>query len=129
MRAVIAAIQRAIVQPALVDVPRGLAEASARWYRIEWHNRPSVARLRAPRHILGERSMELTDLLDSRRPLPSGGGGGLIVQWHAFRGADEAQAFAGHIGLGAGQRVVGGWDEDSVGRIFWVGVEVDDPGR
>lgn len=70
--------------------------------------------------------MNLDEMLAAKRALPSGGSAGRVVQWHVFRRADEAKAYAGHIMLGAGQRVVGGWDEDSVGRVYWVGVEVDD---
>ncbi|MFZ5557714.1 MAG: hypothetical protein ACOZDY_13505 [Pseudomonadota bacterium] len=73
--------------------------------------------------------MTIEDVLQVRRPLPSSGGAERVVHWHVFRSAAEARSYAGNIILGAGQQVVGGWDEDSVGRVYWVGVEVDDLAR
>lgn len=49
-----------------------------------------------------------------------------VVQWHVFRNLIEADDFADHVMLGSGQRLVGGSARDSVGPLWWVGVEVED---
>ena len=64
--------------------------------------------------------------LTQHRPLPEKGQAHNIVQWHVFRSLMEADEYANHVKLGAGQHCVGGCDQDSVGRLWWVGVEVDD---
>ncbi len=69
--------------------------------------------------------MKHTFLLDPR-PLPARNPQNRVVQWHVFREALEADAYADHIQLGPGQRVVGGHDVDSIGKLYWVGVEVED---
>lgn len=67
--------------------------------------------------------------LKEERRLPSRDTNLRVVQWHVFRDLDEAADYAGHIRLGPGQHIVGGADHDSVGRLWWVGVEVDDLAR
>lgn len=48
---------------------------------------------------------------------------------HIFRAASEAEEYAESIKLGDGQRIVGGMAADSVGKLWWVGVEVEDIAR
>lgn len=73
--------------------------------------------------------MDIPRILEQQRRLPSSHGSHNVVQWHVFRSAGEAGDYARHIELGAGQRIVGGCDRDSVGPLWWVGVEVDDLAR
>jgi hypothetical protein len=73
--------------------------------------------------------MDVDDMLGTRRALPARERAERVVQWHVFRAREEASDYARAIRLGEGQRVVGGFDEDSLGRIYWVGVEVDDLAR
>jgi hypothetical protein len=64
--------------------------------------------------------------LEEEQPLPEGHGRDRIVQWHVFRSRPQAQAFARAVRLGPGQQLVGGFTRDSVGVLYWVGVQVDD---
>jgi hypothetical protein len=48
-----------------------------------------------------------------------------MVQWHVFRSRTAAEAFVPAIRLGDNQRLVGGYSRDSVGPLWWVGVQVD----
>ena len=66
------------------------------------------------------------DFLEKERSLPGGHGHDRIVQWHVFRARDKAERFAQHVELSSGQELVGGWTRDSVGMLYWVGVQVDD---
>ncbi len=66
--------------------------------------------------------------LSEDRPLPEAGQGN-IVQWHVYRQFSEARAHLAHIMLGQGQRIVGGHSRDSIGDLWWVGVEVEDVHR
>jgi len=63
--------------------------------------------------------------LNEERAIPEAGYGN-VVQWHVYRRLGEARAHLAHIMLGEGQRVVGGHSHDSIGDLWWVGVEVDD---
>ena len=65
-------------------------------------------------------------MLERARGLPVRGLQTRVVMWHVFRDPERADEFASHIVLAEGQRVVGGVDRDSLGRLWWVGVEVDD---
>ncbi|WP_043739850.1 hypothetical protein [Thioalkalivibrio nitratireducens] len=65
-------------------------------------------------------------LLDQEHPLPEGRGNDRIVQWHVFRARGQAETFAHGVRLAPGQRLVGGFTRDSLGRLYWVGVQVDD---
>lgn len=67
--------------------------------------------------------------LDQPRPIPEKSPTNRVVQWHVFRDRKSACDFANGIILGDGQRIVGGSDTDSVGNLYWVGVEVDDLAR
>ncbi|MGH8672516.1 MAG: hypothetical protein ACREUA_10865 [Burkholderiales bacterium] len=60
------------------------------------------------------------------RHLPARDPQNRVVQWHVFRDPREADEYAGNIVLGPGQHIVGGKDSDSIGSLWWVGVEVDD---
>ncbi|TCV81045.1 hypothetical protein [Sulfurirhabdus autotrophica] len=64
--------------------------------------------------------------LVNHRQLPSHNAENKVVQWHVFRDAKQADEYADHIFLGDGQSIVGGFDEDSIGELWWVGVEVAD---
>ncbi|ADC72476.1 MULTISPECIES: hypothetical protein [unclassified Thioalkalivibrio] len=66
------------------------------------------------------------DFLDQEHSLPEGHGHDKIVQWHVFRDRERAEHFADHVELGEGQELVGGWTRDSVGKLYWVGVHVED---
>lgn len=66
------------------------------------------------------------DFLENERSLPDGDGHDRIVQWHVFRARDKAERFAHHVELSTGQKLVGGWTRDSVGMLYWVGVQVED---
>ncbi|NIR62079.1 MAG: hypothetical protein GWO02_22640 [Gammaproteobacteria bacterium] len=68
---------------------------------------------------------EQLEFLSQERPLPHGGRDN-VVQWHVFRTREAAEAFAPSVRLGAGQRLVGGYSRDSIGPLWWVGVQVDD---
>lgn len=49
-----------------------------------------------------------------------------IVYWHVFRRAEDALAFAGNILLEDDEALVGGYTRDSIGPVWWVGVQVAD---
>jgi len=66
------------------------------------------------------------DFLDEEKSLPEGHGSDRVVQWHVFRSRAETEQFARAIRLGAGQTMVGGFTRDSLGGLYWVGVQVDD---
>ena len=69
------------------------------------------------------------NLLNQYRTLPVSHASNNVVSWHIFRTASEAEEYAESIKLGDGQRIVGGMDADSVGKLWWVGVEVEDIGH
>jgi hypothetical protein len=66
------------------------------------------------------------DMLSHEVALPEGQGRDGVVQWHAFRSRSAAEDFVPGMKLGAGQRLVGGYTRDSIGPLWWVGVQVDD---
>ncbi|HDP90121.1 MAG TPA: hypothetical protein ENN42_09255 [Thioalkalivibrio sp.] len=66
------------------------------------------------------------DILAHELSLPEGHGHDRVVQWHVFRSQDQARHFMDNIRLGEGQNIVGGRTRDSLGAIWWVGVQVDD---
>lgn len=73
--------------------------------------------------------MHEEDLLNHELALPEGKAQDRVVQWHVFRTREQAQAFMPGVRLGAGQRLVGGYTRDSIGPLWWVGVQVDDLAR
>lgn len=64
--------------------------------------------------------------LDQNRPIPEKSPLNRVVQWHVFRDRKAACDFANGIILGKQQQMVGGTDVDSIGPLYWVGVEVED---
>jgi hypothetical protein len=64
--------------------------------------------------------------LKEYRRLPAKDPGNRVVQWHVFREEAQARDYAGHIHLGVGQQLAGGIDSDTIGQLWWVGVEVQD---
>ena len=70
--------------------------------------------------------MQDEDILSHELGLPEGHGHDRVVQWHVFRSRDKARQFMDGIRIGEGQCLVGGHTRDSVGAIWWVGVQVDD---
>lgn len=73
--------------------------------------------------------MREVDLLDHELALPEGHGKDRVVQWHVFRTKAQAEAFLPGVRLAEGQSLVGGYTRDSVGPLWWVGVQVDDVDR
>lgn len=71
----------------------------------------------------------IASILNEYRSLPVSNASNKVVSWHVFRTASEAEEYAESIILGEGQRIVGGMDADSVGKLWWVGVEVEDIAR
>ena len=69
------------------------------------------------------------EFLASHRSLPDHRAENRVVQWHVFRDVAQADDYASHIQLSSGQTIVGGFDSDSIGTLWWVGVEVDDLAR
>lgn len=72
--------------------------------------------------------MQEHPFLDQNRPIPEKSPLNRVVQWHVFRDRKAACDFANGIVLGQQQQIVGGTDTDSVGTLYWVGVEVEDIG-
>lgn len=66
------------------------------------------------------------EFLASHRRLPGHHAENRVVQWHVFRDVVQADDYADHIQLSSSQTIVGGFDSDSIGTLWWVGVEVDD---
>ena len=73
--------------------------------------------------------MNDTDFLAHEHPLPEGHGSDGVVQWHVFRSREAAEAFVPNVKLDRDQRLVGGYTRDSVGPLWWVGVQVGDVDR
>ena len=71
----------------------------------------------------------LASFLNEYRSLPARDPGNKVVSWHVFRTVSEAEEYADSILLSDGQHIVGGMDSDSIGKLWWVGVEVDDIAR
>lgn len=72
---------------------------------------------------------DLRQVLSRRRPLPLDPVAERVVMWRVFRSDEEAHTFARHIRLEPTQHLTGGMTEDSVGPLYWIGVEVDDVAR
>ncbi len=71
----------------------------------------------------------MNPVFEQYRQLPAHNADNKVVSWHVSRTVGEAAQFAAGIRLGDGQHLVGGRDRDSVGELWWVGVEVDDLAR
>jgi hypothetical protein len=69
------------------------------------------------------------EIFERNAPLLSGDGSDGVVHWHVFRSLEQAREFTSCIRLGEGQSLVGGTTNDSVGRLWWLGVRVDDVER
>ncbi|MEJ2645360.1 MAG: hypothetical protein P8180_10580 [Gammaproteobacteria bacterium] len=68
----------------------------------------------------------LDKALDSEAPLPNENPAREhIVNWHVFRRRESALQFARNIMIESGVTLVGGNTSDSVGRLWWVGIRVD----
>lgn len=68
-------------------------------------------------------------ILTETRSLPAHDADDKIVLWRVFRTASAALEYAESIKLEEGQSIVGGVDSDSVGKLWWVGVEVEEVSR
>lgn len=71
----------------------------------------------------------ITSILIETRSLPVHDASHKVVLWHVFRAASGAVEYAEGIKLGEGQSIVGGVDSDSIGKLWWVGVEVEEVSR
>lgn len=67
----------------------------------------------------------LGDQMAQERSLPSKSEHNRVVYWHVFRRRDDAVGLAGNIRLNDGERLVGGHTRDSIGPLWWIGVEVE----
>jgi len=65
-------------------------------------------------------------LFTQLRPMPTRNNDNHVVSWRVFRTLSEAESYADHVVLSHDQFLAGGVDHDSVGSLWWVGVEVDD---
>lgn len=74
-----------------------------------------------------EQLEEMSKGLDDQRPLPNEDPeASHIVYWHVFRHKDDVLAFAGKVMLEEGEHLVSGSASDSIGKLWWLGVQVDD---
>lgn len=65
--------------------------------------------------------------LDTQRPVPNKDPEQTrVVYWHVFRRREDVPAFARWIMLEPGEELVAGHCEDDLGRLWWLGVRVDD---
>jgi len=69
----------------------------------------------------------LENLLDIESTIPrkSNAENRLISYSHIFRDKNKAVEFARNIRLGAGESLTGGYTIDSIGRLWWLGVQLD----
>ena len=70
--------------------------------------------------------MEAHEFLSRERGLPERPEQDHIVYWHVFRSRESAESFVPSIRLDARQHLVGGCSCDSIGPLWWIGVQVDD---
>ena len=66
-----------------------------------------------------------TQIFTQMRQVPTHDHHDHVVFWHVFRTLSEAESYAEHVVLSEGQSLAGGVDHDSIGSLWWVGVEVD----
>ena len=70
--------------------------------------------------------MREEEMLNHELALPEGNAKDRVVQWHVFRTRQQAEAFVPGVRLGEGQSLIGGHTRDSIGPLWWVGVQVED---
>ncbi|MDA8327759.1 MAG: hypothetical protein M0Z83_02175 [Betaproteobacteria bacterium] len=73
-----------------------------------------------------EQHTHIGQILNKSRDLPKDPKNERVVMWKVFRDEAAALEYSNHILLEPDQRIVGGRSTDSVGVLFWLGVEVDD---
>lgn len=64
--------------------------------------------------------------LNAERLLPRDPASERLATWSVFREADKALNYARYVLLNEGETLVGGCLHDSVGTLYWVGVQVPD---
>lgn len=70
--------------------------------------------------------LALKRALDAERLLPGDPASERLATWSVFREADKALNYARYVLLNDGETLVGGCLHDSVGTLYWVGVQVPD---
>lgn len=70
--------------------------------------------------------MQDEDFLSHELALPEGHGKDKVVQWHVFRSRQQAECFLPGVKLMNDQHLVGGYTRDSIGPLWWIGVQVCD---
>lgn len=65
-----------------------------------------------------------TDILNISRHAPSLEPFENAVNWSIFRHREEAQNYIKTVRLSAGHELIGGYQKDSIGSYWWVGVRV-----
>ncbi len=73
-----------------------------------------------------ERDNQVRGLLKQEHALPADPKKDRVVLWKIFRSPDEALEYSHHILLEPDQKLVGGCAADTVGKLWWLGVEVAD---
>lgn len=63
-------------------------------------------------------------LNQDERPLPDDPATARLATWSVFRESDKALTYARYMLLDEGDALVGGRTHDSVGALYWVGVQV-----
>ncbi len=73
---------------------------------------------------VSERDNQVRLLLGQEHALPADPKKERVVLWKVFRNQDEALEYSHHILLEPDQKLVGGTATDTVGKFWWLGVEV-----
>ena len=68
----------------------------------------------------------LKHALSAERPLPDDPAMARLATWSVFRESDKALTYARYVLLDDGDALVGGRTHDSLGALYWVGVQVRD---
>lgn len=61
---------------------------------------------------------------DGERPVPNDPAQARLATWSVFREPDKALTYARYVLLNDGDELVGGRTHDSLGALYWVGVQV-----
>lgn len=61
---------------------------------------------------------------EGERPLPDDPATARLATWSVFREPDKALTYARYVLLDDGDALVGGRTHDSLGALYWVGVQV-----